>query len=95
MRASEDSLASAPPGITVRCRFFARFAEVLGRESHELTLRPPATVGDAVAALRSTLAQGAQLPPSPLTAVNCEHASRDRFLVDGDELALLPPLAGG
>jgi molybdopterin synthase catalytic subunit len=95
MPASEDAPVSAPAGITVRCRFFARFAEVLGCESHELTLPAPATVGDAVAALRSTLAQGAELPPAPLAAVNCEHVSGDWLLADGDELALLPPLAGG
>ncbi len=95
MSASEKSSVSAPSGITVRCRFFARFAELLGCESHELTLRAPATVADAVAALRDTLERGAQLPLSPLTAVNCEHVTGDRVLADGDELALLPPLAGG
>jgi molybdopterin converting factor small subunit len=35
------------------------------------------------------------LPANPMTAVNREHVTSDRRLQHGDEVALLPPLAGG
>ncbi len=81
--------------ITVHCRFFARYAEVLGRDSLELRLAAPASVADAVRELRTTLDRGAHLPERPLAAVNREHVPLEHALADGDELALLPPLAGG
>lgn len=81
--------------MTVHCRFFARYAEVAGREALDLDVPRGATVAQAVDALRVMLRAGAQLPARPLVAVNREHAALDRVLVDGDELALLPPLAGG
>ena len=81
--------------VTVRCRLFARYAEVVGSEALDLEIPDGATVGDAVEALRARLGPGAQLPARPLAAVNREHAVWDRVLADGDELALLPPLAGG
>jgi molybdopterin synthase catalytic subunit/molybdopterin converting factor small subunit len=34
-------------------------------------------------------------PPGLLYAVNHEYADRDRELVDGDEVALIPPVSGG
>lgn len=81
--------------ITVRCRFFATFAELLGRETFDLELAERATVADAVHVLRGTLDRGGELPANPMTAVNREHVTAERLLEHGDELALLPPLAGG
>lgn len=81
--------------MTVTCLLFGRYAEVLGQEALGLELAGSATVADAVARLRATHPHGDRLPPTPLAAVNREHVRHDRVLVDGDELALLPPLAGG
>ena len=81
--------------ITVRCRFFASFADLLGCDTFDLELPEAATVADAVGMLRTTLGGGDRLPADPLVAVNREHAQADRRLEHGDEVALLPPLAGG
>jgi molybdopterin converting factor small subunit len=81
--------------LIVTCRLFARYAELFNRESLTLALPAGATVADAVEALRSQLPRGDQLPPRPLVAVNLEHALMGRALQPGDEMALLPPLAGG
>jgi molybdopterin converting factor small subunit len=81
--------------ISIRCRFFARFAELLGRDGCELTVPAGATVSDAVQLVRQAVEHGDRLPDTPLTAVNCEHVHADHRLADGDELAFLPPLAGG
>jgi molybdopterin converting factor small subunit len=82
-------------GLRVRCRLFARYAEVVGREEVMLELPPDAVVADAVAALRATVPRGNLLPERPLVAVNLRHVLARDPLHDGDELALLPPLAGG
>jgi molybdopterin converting factor small subunit len=52
-------------------------------------------VADAVAKLRGEIPGGERLPTSPMVAVNQEHVLPSRPLADGDELAFLPPLAGG
>lgn len=95
MRSRDDIEPNRDNAIRVRCRFFATFAEVLGRDTFDLELPESATVADAVRTLRVALEQGDQLPRDPMAAVNREHAKSDRRLVHGDELALLPPLAGG
>ncbi len=86
---------SSSATVTVTVRAFARYAEILGLESTTLELTDPATVADAVKLLRESLPSGHLLPDRPLVAVNAEHALADAPLRDGDELALLPPLAGG
>jgi molybdopterin synthase catalytic subunit len=79
----------------VHCRLFARYAEVLGTEALALDLPERSRVADAVARVRATIPNGHLLPERPLVAVNREHVLPSRPLHDGDELAFLPPLAGG
>jgi molybdopterin converting factor small subunit len=86
--------AAAPAAVTVRILLFASYAEALGTESLSLTLGGTPTVADAVARLR-TLPGGDRLPPKPLCARNLAHAALTDPLVPGDELAVLPPMAGG
>lgn len=81
--------------VTVTVRAFARYAEILGLGETKLELPEPATVGDAVKLLRESVPNGHLLPERPLVAVNLEHVLVETPLRDGDELALLPPLAGG
>ena len=80
--------------ITVRVLLFASYSEVLGLDSVELTIDRPATVDDALNQLRS-MSGGERLPPKPLCAVNLRHVQPGTPLSSGDELAILPPLAGG
>jgi len=81
--------------IAVHCRFFARYAEVLAREGLDLRVPAGTTVAQAIKRLRETLPGAHQLPEHPMTAVNRAHVHGRHVLGDGDELALLPPLAGG
>ena len=80
--------------VTVRVLLFASYAETLGLDSIELTLDSPATVGDALEGIRA-LPGGDGLPPRPLCALNLSQTRSDAPLSSGDELAVLPPLAGG
>lgn len=93
-RASERSTTS-PTTVTVTCRLFGRYAEVAGVEALTLELPAPATAADAVASLRARAPRGSLLPEHPMVAVNQQHALPDTALASGDELAVLPPLAGG
>jgi molybdopterin converting factor small subunit len=86
--------AAAPAIVTVHVLLFASYAEHLGTETIELTLSSPATVADVIAHLRR-LPGGQLLPPKPLCARNLAHAGQDDSVSDGDEIAVLPPLAGG
>jgi molybdopterin synthase catalytic subunit len=73
---------------------FASYADALGVESVRLSLPAGATVNDALAQLRS-MPGGDRLPPAPLVAINLSYARTDAALASGDELAVIPPVAGG
>ena len=79
----------------IRLKFFARYAELVGREDLELPLPAPATVAEVVRQVRAGVPGAALLPERPLTAVNLRHVRLDAPVRDGDEVAFLPPLAGG
>jgi molybdopterin converting factor small subunit len=85
---------TATPTVTVRILLFASYAERLGVESLDLPLPRPATVAQAIERLRA-VPGGAELPARPLCALNLAHVTMDHAISDGDELAILPPLAGG
>jgi molybdopterin converting factor small subunit len=80
--------------MTVTALLFASYADALGRDEIELALSADATVADAVDSLRA-LPGGSVLPPKPLVAVNLAWADHGAKLYPGDELALIPPVAGG
>ena len=79
----------------IRVRFFARYAELVGRAEATLAVPLPATVGDVVRRVRAELPGAVELPERPLTAVNLKHARLEAPVTDGDEVALLPPVVGG
>lgn len=79
---------------TVRVLLFARYAELLGTDALDLPIAPGATVDEVIAALRLRPG-GDRLPPQPLCAVNLRQAQLTDRVKPGDEVALLPPLAGG
>lgn len=87
-------LSATASTVTLRVLLFASYAETLGFDSLELTLDSPATVGDALERLRG-LPGGERLPPRPLCALNLSQVSLSAPLSRDDELAVLPPLAGG
>lgn len=80
--------------MTVTVLLFASYAEALGRSTIELEVQPGATVRDVIDRVRE-IGNTTRLPPSPMVAVNEHYASRDRELRAGDQVALIPPVAGG
>ena len=80
--------------MTITALLFASYADALGRPRVELTLPDGATVREALARLRA-IPGGAALPTLPLVAINLAYARGDAVLAAGDELAVIPPVAGG
>ena len=87
-------MTDAAGALTVQVLLFARFAELLGTERMELRLPPASTLQSVLDHLRA-LPGGQALPPRPLLARNQAQAAPATPLDDGDEVAVLPPLAGG
>jgi molybdopterin converting factor small subunit len=79
----------------VRLKFFARYAELVGVDERELALELPATVAEVVRRARDEIPGASRIPERPLAALNLRHVQLDAQVQDGDEVALLPPLAGG
>jgi molybdopterin converting factor small subunit len=78
----------------MRVLLFASYADALGAPAIDVPLPPGATVTDLLSAVRR-LPGAAALPPQPLVAVNLAYAPAHRVLDAGDEVALIPPVAGG
>jgi molybdopterin converting factor subunit 1 len=80
--------------MTVTVRLFAFYADRLGRSEISLDLPAGATVAHVIDSI-ALLPGGSALPAHPLVAVNCDYAKPDFRLNEGDEVALIPPVAGG
>lgn len=79
----------------ISTRLFATYRDLAGTSSVAVELPAGATVGDLVHALRSNVAGLDRLPASVAVAVNREYAQPGDPISDGDEIALIPPVAGG
>ena len=78
----------------VTVHLFASYAESFGTNKVQIDLAPESSVADLVAVLR-LLPGSFALPDSPRVAVNLKLAAPDQLLNTNDEIALIPPVAGG
>ena len=78
----------------IRVRLFASYAEAAGTDELSVTLPSGATAADCLAAVRAA-PWASRVPPGPALAVNRRYAKGDVVLQDGDEVAVIPPVAGG
>lgn len=84
--------APSPAAVTVLA--FAAYAEALGAPDVRVPWRDGLTVADVVAAVRR-MPGGGSIPVAPLVAVNQRYADAAARLRAEDEVALIPPVAGG
>jgi molybdopterin converting factor subunit 1 len=80
--------------MSVTVLLFASYADALGASQLQVELPDGATVADVLADLRGRAGAGA-LPPAPLVAVNERFARLGSVVRRGDEVAIIPPVAGG
>ena len=78
----------------VRVLLFALYRDLAGTEELEIELNPGATARELVEAVRRQPRLNV-IPAAPALAINHEYAPLSAILADGDEVALLPPVAGG
>lgn len=79
----------------VRLLFFAVLRDIAGINERELTLAPGTTADHVWQALRTEFEKLAGYEQPPLIAVNESYATPRTVLQEGDELAFIPPVAGG
>lgn len=79
---------------TVRVLLFASYADALGTSVLDLAAAPGMRVRDVLEAVRER-AGAERLPPAPLVAVNESYAGLDDPVAPHDEVAIIPPVAGG
>lgn len=81
--------------LSVQTLFFAAYRDLLGTSTLSVELADGATVADLVAELRGRGAPFDALPAAPAVAVNRSYSHLSEPLSAGDEVAFIPPVAGG
>ena len=79
----------------VTVHFFALYRERAGRSRIALELGPGATVSHLVKEIKRLFPDLAPPTVDIVVAVNTEYADHDLALLDGDDIALIPPVSGG
>ena len=80
--------------MSVTVHLFASYADALGVPSVSLEMPAGSTVSDVLADIAARPGGGV-LPERPLVAVNQRYAAPSTPVSSGDEVALIPPVAGG
>lgn len=79
----------------VRVRLFGALAERAGRDHDEVEVSGDVTAGEILRAVGDRHPGAASMLGRVSIAVNREVAPLERTVAEGDEVALLPPVAGG
>jgi molybdopterin converting factor subunit 1 len=80
--------------MTVRVLLFASYADAIGQSEIALDLPAGSRVKDVLATVREMTA-GKRIPDKPMVAVNQRYAKEDQTIRASDEVAIIPPVAGG
>lgn len=80
--------------MVVNCLLFAAYRDAAGLDELAVELPEGATVGMLLESVRASL-RADWLPDLPVVAVNAEYSDHDTGLKHGDEVAIIPPIAGG
>jgi molybdopterin converting factor subunit 1 len=81
--------------VRVNLLYFASFREASGRAEEARDLPEGTRVVDLWRRVAREIPRLAAFPAMPPAAVNHEYVGGDTVLHDGDEVAFLPPVAGG
>lgn len=78
-----------------KVQLFGSFRERIGKGCVSLKLPNGATAGDVLAVVCGSEGEAVRWRRCMRVAVNCNYVSYDTTLAEGDEVALIPPVAGG
>jgi molybdopterin converting factor small subunit len=81
----------------VTVKFFAVLRKLTGREDILIPIRQPVTLKEIFDQIEAEIPQIRTIMKEgrALVAINQEMATEDSMVQDGDEIAMLPPFAGG
>ena len=79
----------------VRLLYFAVMRDIAGKREEVIDVPEGARPADVWQSLRDRHRELRDYTTPPMTAVNETYADADQVLRDGDELAFIPPVAGG
>ena len=80
--------------MTVRVLLFASYADAIGASEVTLDLPAGARVRDVRSKMKE-MTSGKRVPDKPMVAVNQRYARDDQPVSASDEVAIIPPVAGG
>lgn len=80
--------------MTLRVLLFASYADALGASEIEVDVPTGARVGDVLERVKA-MAKGKRIPGAPMLAINQRYARADQVVNATDEVAIIPPVAGG
>jgi molybdopterin converting factor subunit 1 len=81
--------------VRVTVRLFARLREIAGAPELQREMASPSTLAGVWDMLAAEFPAMAPYRGSVSGALNAEYARMDTSVVDGDEVAFLPPVSGG
>jgi len=81
--------------LRIQTLFFASYRDLFGISRMEVEVPDGSTVSDLVSDLRGRGGAFVGLPDAPAVAVNRSYSRQDTRLSAGDEVAFIPPVAGG
>ena len=79
----------------VRVLFFATCREIVGAREAVIEIDEGSTVSDLVANLAAAHPRFGEVKRGLMVSVGQEYAEGECLLVDGDEVAFIPPVRGG
>lgn len=79
----------------INVKFFAGIAQFTGKSKHTLYFENNPQVKDIIEQLILEFPQAAELIKRSLLAVNHEYAKNEQFVMETDDIAIIPPVSGG
>lgn len=79
----------------VRLLYFAVLRDITGSNEERLDVPEGTRASDLWNSLRRKHEKLAAYERPPMTAINQSYAAAEQLLHDGDEVAFIPPVAGG
>ncbi len=81
--------------MTIKVLLFAQARQIVGSESKEITLASGASIADLKQSLADAVPQLAELLTRSNIALDQKYATDEDIVIDGVEVALIPPVSGG
>jgi molybdopterin synthase catalytic subunit len=88
-------MQAAETSVRVRLLYFAVVREIIGQSEETREIRNGQTLEQLFDEIIEDYPAISRLRPSLLFMVNEEYASPQHTIMDGDEIALIPPVSGG